>query len=190
MRGIKFTLHDLRRTFSSGLASRGTPPHIIERCLNHVTGQISGAAATYNRYCYLPEMRLAFEMWEARLTQLLDKPPEVASLFLRPLAIRRAGRPDHPRVSESYCLFTPGPAAVGPPSGRPEDRPAGWPRTEAVGTGGRFGWSACGMTDWSGTTLMWRRYISATLPNRASINGKMHRTGCQDSRSTDRIPRA
>ena len=51
-----WTLHDLRRTFATIHASIGTPLHIIERLLNHVTGQISGVAAIYNRHRYISEM--------------------------------------------------------------------------------------------------------------------------------------
>jgi len=42
-----WTLHDLRRTFSTNLAALGIPPHITERLLNHVSGTISGVAAIY-----------------------------------------------------------------------------------------------------------------------------------------------
>ena len=31
-----FTLHDLRRTFSSNLAMLGTPIHVTEKLLNHI----------------------------------------------------------------------------------------------------------------------------------------------------------
>jgi len=30
-----FTIHDLRRTTKTLLASMGVPPHVSERCLNH-----------------------------------------------------------------------------------------------------------------------------------------------------------
>ena len=66
-----WTLHDLRRTFSTGLASLGVAPHIIERLINHSTGVISGVSATYNRFAYMPEMRAAAEKWEAHLAVLL-----------------------------------------------------------------------------------------------------------------------
>jgi len=66
-----WTLHDLRRTFSTGLASLGIAPHIIERLINHSTGVISGVTATYNRFAYMPEMREAVEKWENHLTSLL-----------------------------------------------------------------------------------------------------------------------
>lgn len=66
-----WTLHDLRRTFSTRLAQSGVAPHIIERLLNHVSGTISGVAAVYNRHHFLPEMRVAIENWESRLTAIL-----------------------------------------------------------------------------------------------------------------------
>ena len=67
-----WTLHDLRRTFATQLASLATPPHIVERLLNHATGRISGVAAVYNRYQYMDEMRAALEQWEAKLTRLVQ----------------------------------------------------------------------------------------------------------------------
>lgn len=66
-----WTLHDLRRTFSTGLASLSVAPHIIERLINHTTGVISGVTATYNRFAYMPEMRAAVERWENHLAGLL-----------------------------------------------------------------------------------------------------------------------
>lgn len=69
-----WTLHDLRRTFATGLSDLGTPPHIVERLLNHVSGQISGVAAIYNRAQYMPEMRSAVKKWEAKLTTILNSP--------------------------------------------------------------------------------------------------------------------
>jgi integrase len=56
-------VHDLRRTAASGMARLGTPPHVIEKVLNHRTGAISGVAAVYNRYGYGEEKRDALERW-------------------------------------------------------------------------------------------------------------------------------
>jgi integrase len=67
-----WTLHDLRRTFATIHARIGTPPHVIEKLLNHVTGQISGVAAIYNRYSFLPEMTDAMMRYEATLSKILD----------------------------------------------------------------------------------------------------------------------
>jgi integrase len=63
---------DLRRTFATNLAQLGVAPHVIERLLNHVTGQISGVAAIYNRAKYFDEMAQAMQQWEARLVEILN----------------------------------------------------------------------------------------------------------------------
>ena len=60
-------LHDLRRTAASTMARLGTPPHVIERVLNHISGSQSGVAGIYNRYGYLPEKRQALEQWSRHL---------------------------------------------------------------------------------------------------------------------------
>lgn len=62
-----WTVHDLRRTFATIHAEIGTPPHVIERLLNHKSGEVSGVAAIYNRYHYLPQMREALEAYEKHL---------------------------------------------------------------------------------------------------------------------------
>lgn len=59
-----FTLHDLRRTFATVHAKIGTPIHVTERLLNHISGTISGVAAIYNRHDYLGEMSAAQEEYE------------------------------------------------------------------------------------------------------------------------------
>lgn len=65
-----YTLHDLRRTFSSNLSMLGTPIHVTEKLLNHVSGVVSGVAAIYNRHSYMDEMRAAIETYEAYLEDL------------------------------------------------------------------------------------------------------------------------
>jgi integrase len=56
-------LHDLRRTVASGMARLGVAPHVIEKVLNHVSGEISGVAAVYNRHGYQAEKKEALEQW-------------------------------------------------------------------------------------------------------------------------------
>lgn len=68
-----WTLHDLRRTFSSSLARLGTPIHVTEKLLNHVSGTLSGVAAVYNRHSYLPEMRAAVAAFEGWLGALVGE---------------------------------------------------------------------------------------------------------------------
>jgi integrase len=71
-----FTLHDLRRTFSSKMAQIGTPLHVTEKLLNHVSGSFSGVAGVYNRYTYAPEMRAAIDRYEQSLMELFSQKPE------------------------------------------------------------------------------------------------------------------
>lgn len=66
-----YTLHDLRRTFSSTMARLGTPIHVTEKLLNHVSGTISGVAAIYNRHSYWNEMCAAVSRYEAHLKRLI-----------------------------------------------------------------------------------------------------------------------
>jgi integrase len=72
-----WTLHDIRRTVATRMAEMGVAPHVIERILNHASGQISGVALVYNRARYIDEMRGALDLWESRLASLL-RPSEVA----------------------------------------------------------------------------------------------------------------
>jgi integrase len=51
-----WTLHDLRRTYATKLAELGTPIHVTEKLLNHVSGTLSGVAGIYNRHAYWEEM--------------------------------------------------------------------------------------------------------------------------------------
>lgn len=67
----KFTHHDLRRTFATNLAALGTPIHVTEKLLNHISGTISGVAAVYNRHSYMDEMRTAVRQWECRLAEIV-----------------------------------------------------------------------------------------------------------------------
>ena len=60
-------LHDLRRTFASGLASIGVPLPVTERLLNHISGSFGGIVGVYQRYDYMPEMRDAISRWEAHV---------------------------------------------------------------------------------------------------------------------------
>ena len=49
-----FQLRDLRRTAATVMARLGTPPHIVERLLNHASGQTIGGplALVYNQFTY------------------------------------------------------------------------------------------------------------------------------------------
>jgi len=64
-------LHDLRRTFSTGLARLGVLPHVKESLLNHVSAK-TDVERIYDRYNYLPEMRAAMDRWEKHIDSLLN----------------------------------------------------------------------------------------------------------------------
>jgi hypothetical protein len=55
-------LHDLRRTFVTGLADLGIRPDVIELAVNHRSGLRGGIAGVYNKSELLPERR-----WSAGL---------------------------------------------------------------------------------------------------------------------------
>ena len=67
-----WTLHDLRRTFASGLASIGVTIPVIERLLNHISGSFSGIVGVYQRYDFMPEMRDAIARWEAHVEEVTE----------------------------------------------------------------------------------------------------------------------
>lgn len=86
------TVHDLRRTGASAMASErlGLPPYIISRVLGHNTDSGGAAAVTmahYALYDFAPEKRRALEAWEDLLLEILGERPRK-----RPLALVQGGR--------------------------------------------------------------------------------------------------
>lgn len=67
-----WTLHDLRRTFATRLAEIGTPIHVVEKLLNHISGTTGGLVGVYQRHQYWPEQVAAVAAWDRRLQQLLN----------------------------------------------------------------------------------------------------------------------
>lgn len=65
-----WTIHDLRRTATTGMARLGIAPHVADALLNHKSGVVRGVAAVYNRYAYLDESRRALLAWEEHLKAL------------------------------------------------------------------------------------------------------------------------
>lgn len=65
-----WTVHDIRRTVTTGMAKLKIPPHIIEKVLNHSTGSLGGVAGIYNKYEYLDEMREALSLWEIQVSKV------------------------------------------------------------------------------------------------------------------------
>jgi integrase len=65
-----WTLHDLRRTFATIHAELGTPIHVTEKLLNHVSGTHGGIVQVYQLHTYLAEMKKAVETYEAHLATI------------------------------------------------------------------------------------------------------------------------
>lgn len=65
-----WTIHDLRRTFASGLAAQGVSLPVAEKLLNHVSGSFSGIVGVYQRYDFVPEMRNAITKWEMHIEKI------------------------------------------------------------------------------------------------------------------------
>jgi integrase len=65
-------LHDLRRTFATIHAQIGTPVHVTERLLNHVSGTHAGIVGVYQRHSYDIEMKIAVETYEQHLAKVLS----------------------------------------------------------------------------------------------------------------------
>ena len=71
--GMKdWQLRDIRRTVATGMADIGIMPHIVEACLNHISGAKSGVAGTYNRAQYKDEKRMALDRWAAHISGLIS----------------------------------------------------------------------------------------------------------------------
>lgn len=66
-----WTLHDLRRSFATGLASLGVPIHITERLLNHISGTSGGLIGVYQRHEYWDEQVAAMTAWENRVLSIV-----------------------------------------------------------------------------------------------------------------------
>jgi integrase len=64
-----FTVHDLRRTCRSLLASIGVDGYIAERCLNH---KIRGMEGVYNRHDYFDERMDAMTLLAKKMSGLIN----------------------------------------------------------------------------------------------------------------------
>jgi integrase len=77
----EWTLHDLRRTATTGMAKLNIAPHVVDRILNHVSGTIRGVAAVYNRHAYIEERKAALEGWSRYVEGLVrSRPANVVQL--------------------------------------------------------------------------------------------------------------
>jgi len=91
-----YTLHDLRRTYSSNLARLGVPIHVTEKLLNHVSGTMSGIAAVYNRHTYAEEMQQAVHQYDRFVASTVLVSSEAQPSMLDPSGVREGS------VSKDY----------------------------------------------------------------------------------------
>jgi integrase len=68
-------LHDLRRTFASGMAKAGINLPVIERVLNHSSGSFAGVVGIYQRHDFRDEKRRALDTWGGFVTDLVSDRP-------------------------------------------------------------------------------------------------------------------
>jgi integrase len=68
----RWTLHDLRRTMRTHLSALPVSGVVAELMIGHVQ---RGVRAVYDRYAYLNEQRSGFELWAARLRDIVEPPP-------------------------------------------------------------------------------------------------------------------
>ena len=69
-----WTLHDLRRTMVTMMNEHvGIAPHVVEACVNHVSGMAkAGVAGVYNKALYMDDRRRALEAWANYLDGLIS----------------------------------------------------------------------------------------------------------------------
>ena len=62
-----WTIHDLRRTFATGLQRLGVRLEVTEAILNHVGGSRAGVTGIYQRHDWATEKRAALDAWAAHV---------------------------------------------------------------------------------------------------------------------------
>jgi integrase len=68
-----WTLHDLRRTLSTGLNDLNVEPHIVEQLLNH-RGHKAGVKGVYNKSRYTAAVKNAVALWNNHITTIVTVP--------------------------------------------------------------------------------------------------------------------
>jgi integrase len=68
----QFGLHDIRRSVASGMAKLGVDLHVIERCLNYVSGSFGGIVGVYQKHKFEDGMRRAMDAWADHVERLVS----------------------------------------------------------------------------------------------------------------------
>ncbi|ELI5735683.1 site-specific integrase [Vibrio fluvialis] len=74
-----WTLHDLRRTFSTHLNELGIEPYVVEKLLGHSLG---GVLSIYNRSQYVDKKFDALSLWGKHCNSLIDSKVEMKNGFV------------------------------------------------------------------------------------------------------------
>jgi integrase len=67
-----WTIHDLRRTFATGLQRLGVRLEVTEAILNHVGGSRAGVTGIYQRHDWATEKRAALDAWAAHVLSVVS----------------------------------------------------------------------------------------------------------------------
>jgi hypothetical protein len=67
-----WVIHDLRRTFATGLGELGIAPHVIEAAIGHVSGFRAGVSGVYNRSIREPQIRHALAVWDQHIREIVE----------------------------------------------------------------------------------------------------------------------
>ena len=70
-----FRLHDLRHAVKTYMRSMGVPADIADRVQGQISGLKRGVGWRYDHHEYLDEKRRALELWEQRLTEIVEGRP-------------------------------------------------------------------------------------------------------------------
>jgi integrase len=71
----RFSSHDLRRTFRTGLARLDVAETVCKKILGHRPKRSDITAAVYDQWTYLPEMYAALLKWKQHLLSIVGMQP-------------------------------------------------------------------------------------------------------------------
>jgi integrase len=71
----RWTLHDLRRTFVTGLQRLRFPLEVAEAAVNHKSGTVAGVTGIYARHTYANEKREALDAWARHVEAIVSGKP-------------------------------------------------------------------------------------------------------------------
>jgi integrase len=76
-------VHDLRRSFATGLQRLGVSLQVIEALLGHVSGSRAGVVGIYQRHGFDAEKKVAVEAWARHVALLVSGKPGGKVIRLR-----------------------------------------------------------------------------------------------------------